>query len=109
MSSLSFITLAALLTQSFLLAQSSAPAPDYEFFKDRVQPIFLHKRPGHARCIVCHSHGSPPLQPLATGATTWTEEQSRMNFAVWKQFIKPGDPLKSPLLTHPLVEASGGD
>ena len=47
---------------------SAAAAPlDYEFFKVRVQPIFLAKRPGHARCISCHtmrmteklSHGTP--------------------------------------------------
>jgi len=28
------------------------------FFKERVQPIFLRHRPGHARCVTCHSHGS---------------------------------------------------
>jgi hypothetical protein len=31
-----------------------APALDYQFFKERVQPILLKKRPGHARCIACH-------------------------------------------------------
>ncbi len=105
---LSLIAFAAFMAQSSI-AQSPAPAPDYAFFRDRVEPIFLKKRPGHARCVVCHSHGSPPLQPLEPGATTWTEEQSRKNFAVWKQFIKPGDPLKSPLLMHPLAESAGGD
>ena len=87
----------------------SLPTLDYEYFKDRVQPIFLKKRPGHARCIVCHDHRSPPLQPLAQGAFTWTEEQSRQNFAVWKQFVVPGNPMKSLLLLHPLAEAAGGD
>ena len=37
---------------------------DYTFFKERVQPIFLAKRAGHARCVTCHSHGSPPLPAL---------------------------------------------
>ena len=92
-----------------LFAQSSAATPDYAFFRDRVQPIFLKKRPGHARCVTCHSHGSPPLQPLEAGATAWTEEQSRKNFDIWKLFVKPGDPLKSPLLRHPLAESAGGD
>ena len=92
-----------------LVAQASAPVPDYAFFKERVQPIFLKKRVGHARCVTCHDHGSPPLQPLLPGATTWNEEQSRKNFDVWKQFIKPGDPLKSTMLRHPLAEAAGGD
>jgi len=86
-----------------------APQLDYGFFKERVQPIFLQKRPGHARCVACHSHGTPALQPLAAGATTWTEEQSRLNFAAWKAFVVPGNPLKSPMLLHPLAKAAGGD
>ena len=90
-------------------AKAPAPTLDYQFFKERVQPILLRKRPGHARCAVCHEHRSPPLQPLAPGATTWTEEQSRQNFAVWKQFVAPGNPLKSVMLLHPLAEAAGGD
>ena len=32
-----------------------------------------------------------------------------MNFAVWKQFVVPGNPLKSPLLLHPLAQQAGGD
>jgi hypothetical protein len=85
------------------------PSLDYTFFKEKVQPIFLKKRPGHARCVTCHSHGSPPLQPLAAGADTWNEDQSRANFAMWKQFVVPGNPLKSPLLLHPLAAEAGGD
>ena len=46
------------------LEAASAPALDYTFFKERVQPIFLKKRPGHARCVTCHEHGSPPLPAL---------------------------------------------
>src|SRR5712671_2959637 len=88
---------------------ADGPALDYTFFKERVQPIFLKKRPGHARCVTCHSHGAPPLQPLAAGATTWSEEQSRANFAMWKQFVVPGQPMKSPLLLHPLAKDVGGD
>ncbi len=88
---------------------AGAQTLDYQYFKERVQPIFLKQRPGHARCISCHAHGSPPLEPLAPGAETWTEEQSQKNFAVWKLFVKPGDPLHSPMLLHPLAEAAGGD
>ena len=91
-----------------LMAQQPA-ALDFAYFRDRVEPILLKKRPGHARCVTCHEHGSPPLQPLADGATRWTEEQSRKNFAVWKQFAIPGKPLKSSLLVHPLAHAAGGD
>lgn len=90
---------------------SSPPAPslDFSFFKERVQPIFLKKRPGHARCITCHDHRIPPLEPLAPGANNWNEEQSRKNFAMWKQFVVPGHPMKSMLLLHPLAKAAGGD
>jgi len=28
---------------------------------------------------------------------------------MWKQFVVPGDPLKSPLLLHPLAVKAGGD
>jgi len=97
-----------------LLAQrpaspSAAGSLDYSFFKERVQPILLNKRPGHARCVTCHEHGSPPLQPLAPGATNWDDDQSRKNFDIWKLFVVPGNPMKSPLLIHPLAEAAGGD
>lgn len=88
---------------------AAGPTLDYNFFKERVQPIFLAKRPGHARCVTCHGHGAPPLQPLSPGATTWNEEQSRKNFAMWKLFVVPGNPLKSPMLLHPLAIEAGGD
>jgi len=99
-----------MLAVALFLAQSgAAPTLDYQFFKERVQPILLKKRPGHARCITCHEHGSPPLQPLAAGASTWTEAQSRKNFDMWKLFVTPGAPAKSVLLRHPLAESAGGD
>ena len=101
-----------LLATLFVQRPDSSPAKpslDYAFFKERVQPIFLNKRPGHARCVTCHTHRSPPLQPLAPGATGWNDEQSRFNFTVWKQFVVPGNPMKSLLLVHPLAEKAGGD
>jgi len=106
MTALRILAIVTLLAQQPVSSQSKVSL-DYSFFKERVQPIFLKKRPGHARCVTCHDHRSPPLQPLATGATTWDEEQSRKNFAAWKQFVVPGNPMKSPL--HPLAQAAGGD
>jgi len=103
------IALRVLALTAFSAMCAAAPSLDYAFFKERVQPIFLQKRPGHARCVTCHSHGSPPLQPLVQGASSWTDDQSRANFAMWKQFVVPGDPLKSPLLLHPLAVKAGGD
>jgi len=85
------------------------PTLSYEFFRDRVQPIFLAKRPGHARCIECHDNQTPRLQELSPGATTWTEEQSRKNYDAWKQLVVPGNPTASRMLMHPLAADAGGD
>lgn len=100
-----------ILALSMLLSQQPASPPtlDYAFFQERVQPILLKKRPGHARCIACHAHRSPPLQPLAPGAANWNDDQSRQNFAVWKQFVVAGNPMKSLMLMRPLLEKAGGD
>jgi len=55
-------------------SSSTTPASlDYEFFKTRVQPIFLAKREGHARCVSCHTSGTPlRLEPLTAGSTAWS-------------------------------------
>ncbi|MDX1981036.1 MAG: hypothetical protein SFV51_12265 [Bryobacteraceae bacterium] len=103
------MTAFATLIVTALFAQQPGPVLDYGFFKERVQPVFLKKRPGHARCVACHEHRSPPLQPLKPGAATWDEQASRKNFEVWRQFVIPGNPLKSPMLRHPLATAAGGD
>ena len=88
---------------------ATAPALDYEFFKTRVEPIFLAERPGHARCIACHGSGTPlRLQPLAPGRTSWSDEESRKNFDAVRRAVVPGS-MKSRLLMHPLAEADGGD
>ncbi|HUR35955.1 MAG TPA: cytochrome D1 domain-containing protein [Vicinamibacterales bacterium] len=90
-------------------AQTPASSLDFEFFKTRVQPIFLAERPGHARCIACHGSGTPlRLQPLAAGRATWTDEESRKNFDAVRRMVVPGS-AKSRLLMHPLAEAAGGD
>jgi hypothetical protein len=82
---------------------------NFEFFKTRVQPIFLAKRPGHARCIACHSSGTPlRLQPLAPGSATWNDEDSHKNFDAVQRVAALGN-LKSKLLMHPLAEEAGGD
>ena len=97
-----------------VVAQSPSPttaaAPlDYEFFKAKIEPIFLAKRAGHARCIACHASGTPlRLQPLSRGATSWNEEESRLNFEAIRRFVVPGS-AKSRLLVHPLAEEAGGD
>lgn len=99
--------IAALLAQ-----QPAAPAPalDFEFFRTHVEPIFMAKRAGNARCYSCHSFGTTMrLQPLSPGNATWTEEESRKNFDAVRQKVIPGNPTRSRLLLHPLAEAAGGD
>jgi hypothetical protein len=100
-------------TPTFGATSSSAEAPalDYEFFKTRVEPIFLKKRPNHARCYVCHEEANHALKlsKLSPGNSTWTEEESRRNFDMVSQLVTPGDPLGSTLLHHPLAPEAGGD
>ena len=89
---------------------SSSAALDYEFFKTKVQPVFLAKRPGHARCVVCHTMNNAPLHlvQLSPGSTTWNEEQSRQNFQLVQKVVVPGYE-DSKLVIHPLAEQAGGD
>ena len=84
---------------------------DYEVFKTKIQPIFLEKRTGYTRCVVCHSGGGEAgfLVPLTAGATAWSEDQSRQNFERVSRLVVPGQPMKSRLLTHPLEPSAGGD
>ncbi len=98
-----------LLASVALFAQDAAPKLDYLFFKQEVQPIFLQKRIGHARCVACHTGRSPVLQKLSPGADTWNDEQSRKNFEMWSLFVVPGKPMESKFLLHPLAEEAGGD
>src|SRR5882762_1596555 len=74
--------LAALAVSNPTTTAQTVPKLDYEFFKSRVEPVFLTKRPDHARCYVCHvvSNNAFHLERLAPGARAWTEEQSRRNF-----------------------------
>ena len=90
--------------------QAQTPALDFEYFKTKVQPIFVAKRPGHARCISCHVSGTPlRLQPLPKGSTTWNDEDARKNFEAVQRTVVPGSTAKSRLLIHPLAEQAGGD
>ena len=85
-------------------------ALDYDFFKSRVEPIFLKKRPGHARCYVCHadSNNAFRLQKLSPGSSAWSEEQSQRNFQRVSILVVAGDPDKSKLLLQPLAPEGGG-
>jgi hypothetical protein len=82
---------------------------DFETFKSRVEPIFLAKHKGYARCYVCHSQGTTfRLQRLAPGATSWTEDESRKNLEAVRRLVAPGNPAGSRLLLMPLSADAGG-
>ena len=99
-----------LFAMSLLFGQPSSDL-DYEVFKTEVQPIFLEKRAGFTRCVVCHAGEGRAafLESLSPGATGWDEAQSRLNFERVSRLVVPGDPLASRLLMHPLEPAAGGD
>jgi hypothetical protein len=90
---------------------ASSRTLDYEFFKNRVEPIFLKRRPGHARCYACHASGTGPqyLVPMSPGNASWTEEQSRRVFRNVSAMVDRDDPMSSLFLIHPLSPLAGGD
>ena len=119
------LTIATLLAQSPAL--SSAPAVvaaaaqagpqgdtlralDFDLYRETVEPILLSRRPGNARCVVCHSRGGGNafLEPLSPGSERYDEAQSLRNFERVQRLVEPGVPLESLLLLNPLAEAAGG-
>jgi hypothetical protein len=61
--------------------------------------------------VVCHANAGNAfrLQPLAPGATSWTEEQSKQNFEAVSKLVSKTNLMNSPLLKHPLAGTAGGD
>jgi hypothetical protein len=102
--------LAILATIASMTHLATAQSLDYETYKRTVEPIFAKKRPGHARCVACHSASNNAfrLQPLAEGGS-WTEEQSRRNFESVSKLVNAANPQASKLLIHPLAHEAGGD
>ena len=109
------VAVLALAGASYAAAESApkptAPQLDYDYFTRRVEPIFLAKRAGHARCYVCHaeSNNTLRLEKLEPGARFWTDEQSRRNFEAVSKLANPGDIETSRLLQHPLAPEGGGN
>ena len=97
-----------LLVLSLLLPQ---PTLDFDYYKTNVEPIFVAKKAGFTRCVVCHSEGGRIgfLEELPAGADSWSDEQSRLNFEAVSRLVTPGDPSGSRLLMHPLEPDAGGD
>lgn len=96
-------------------ARSTDSVLDFDFFKRRVEPIFLKHRFGHARCYMCHSPEGSELtsapiffEDLPKGSTFWTDQQSHLNFQRVAKFTIPGNPASSQLLMYPLAVEQGG-
>ena len=83
---------------------------DFGVYQSTVEPIFLTKREGYTRCVVCHggSTNSFNLIRLRPGVNAYTEPQSRKNFEVVSGLVVPGKPEDSHLLMYPLVPEEGG-
>lgn len=95
-------------------ALQTTPQPkatlDFDYYRARVEPIFLKKRAGLVPCYKCHSANNVRfLQRLPPGRNAFTDEESRRNFQAVSAFVTPGEPLKSQLLIHPLAREAGGD
>jgi hypothetical protein len=105
-----FARLALLVLISSAAHLAIAQSLDFETYKTTIEPIFVKKRAGHARCVACHSASNNgfKLQPLAEGAT-WTEEQSGRNFESVSKLVNASNPQASRLLMHPLAHEAGGD
>jgi hypothetical protein len=105
------VSMVAAVLAAFGSVPAAAQSLDYEFFKARVEPIFLKKKPGHTRCYVCHaeSNNAFRLEKLPPGAKFWTEEQSRRNFETVSRLVVPGNFAASRLLFMPLAPEAGGN
>ena len=83
---------------------------DYGVFKANVEPIFITKRPGYSRCIVCHAGANNSLRLERLGPDgKFSEDSSRKNFETVSRLVVPGRPDESRLLIYPLVPEEGGD
>jgi hypothetical protein len=84
---------------------------DFEIYRSQVEPVFLKRREGIARCYQCHveANNGFSLEPLPEGQTNWTKEQSRRNFEMASRLVVPGNSGDSRLLIHPLAPEAGGD
>ena len=78
------------IVTAIMASFASAQSLDFATYKSKVEPIFLKKREGHARCVVCHAGAGHAfrLQPLTAGATTWTDEQSKHNFEAVSKLVR---------------------
>src|SRR5438093_4201935 len=112
---LPLISLVLFSSVSATQAQQSQPSPpglSFEFYRAHVEPIFLARRAGHARCYACHAlgagEGNAPaakrLEILSPANTTGIEGQSEKKFDPDRKRGFTGNPFTSRALLHPLSD-----
>src|SRR5216684_3582003 len=76
--------------------EQAQPSLDFETYRVRIEPVFLKTREGGVRCYDCHSVMATRLrlEQLSPGSSSWTPEQSRLNFKIVSDLITPGNPMK---------------
>ena len=77
---------AAWIGHAAQVPSTTAKSPDFEFYRSRVEPIFLKSREGlgpGGPCFVCHTKVTSRfrLQPVSPGATSWSEEEYSTSWA----------------------------
>jgi len=84
---------------------AASPTLDYEFFRTKVEPVFLAKRDGHARCVACHTVNNAPfkLVPLSPGARETLEIPLRHAGTFMWDLRLLGDGQARPLPARALV------
>ncbi len=85
-------------------AQAADPAPDFSYFKERIEPVLQQV------CAQCHAgkgKGSFGLIVHAVGAP-FPDEEHRVNYATALKLIVPGKPEQSKFLLKPLAKRDGG-
>src|SRR5256885_15672284 len=82
---------------------AGAQTLDYEVFKASVEPIFITKREGYTRCVVCHGGANNALRLERPGPRGFTEEQSKKNFETVVRLVGPRKPDVNALFVYLLV------
>ena len=83
---------------------------DFAVYQSSVEPIFLTKRAGYTRCVVCHggANNSFNLIRSAPGREHLHRSAVTQKFRGRVQLVVPGKPEDSHLLMYPLVPDEGG-
>ena len=92
------------------LLPAAAGAPDFESFKERINPIFYKRASDGLACANCHaSHDKLQLVEPPPDAKALAEEDIRVNFEYVLRVIDRTDPERSLLVRKPRSPYGRGD